>query len=58
MSKKIDGFDEWEVRDAASTLKRVFEIRQNPKLMRAATKMLREETAAAQKAVAWSDKLK
>jgi hypothetical protein len=56
--KQIDGFDEWEVREAAGALKRAFEIKSKPKLLRAATKMLRKETAAAEKALAWSDKIK
>lgn len=56
--KQIDGFDEWEVREAASTLKRAFEIRSKPKLLRAARKMLTQETAAAEKALHWSDKIK
>ncbi len=56
--KKIDGFDEWEVREAAGVLKRAFEIKSNPKLLATATKMLRKETATAEKALKWSDKIK
>jgi|GEM_PF-5940965 hypothetical protein len=56
--KKIDGFDEWEVREAANTLKRAFEIKDKPKLFAAARKMLRKETAAAEKALKWSDRIK
>ena len=58
MSKKIDGIDEWDVKNAADTLHRAFEIKQNKKLFRAATKQLRKETAAAQKAITWSDSIK
>ena len=57
-SKKIDGFDEWEVKDAASTLRRVFEIKAKPKLFKAALKELKKEADAASKAVSWSDNMK
>lgn len=56
--KKLDGFDEWEVREAASAIKRAFEIKGKPKLFAAAVQALRQETNAAEKALKWSDKIK
>ena len=41
--KKIDGFDEFEVQSAASTLKQEKAIRDNPKLHRAALKLIKKE---------------
>lgn len=56
--KKIDGFDAWEVEDAASVMQRAFEIQQKPKLFKAANRLLKKKAQAAQKAVGWSDKIK
>ena len=55
--KKIDGIDEWEVRDAASTLRRAFEIKENSKLFKAAVKELKKEEKAAKQALGWSSDL-
>lgn len=54
MEEKFDGIEKWKVRDAAETLKRAFEIRQDKKLLKAARKMLLQETKAAEKALNWS----
>ena len=55
--KKIDGFDEWEVRNAADVLRQAQEIRLKSKLFRAAQKELRRQQRATQKALDWSAKL-
>ena len=56
--KKIDGFEVYEVEDAAMTLQRAFEIQQMPKLFKPAGSLLKKKAKAAQKAVGWSDKIK
>ena len=55
--RKVDGFDEWEVTDAASTLRRAQEIKAKPKLFRAALKELRRQQKATKAALEWSSKL-
>lgn len=57
-SDKIDGLDKWEVEEAARTLQRAFEIRQNKKLLNAAIKVLKKTRTAAEKALKWSDQIK
>lgn len=49
--KKIDGFDKWEVKNAARTIMEAIEIRKKPKLLalakKEATKIAKLATAAA-----------
>jgi hypothetical protein len=48
--KKIDGFDEWEVNNAADTLIRAEEIKANKKLFNAASKVISKKLIAVQAA--------
>ena len=50
-TKKIDGFDEWEVRGAANTLVEAERIKNNPKLLKAAKKIASENAIATNEAV-------
>jgi len=56
-SPKIDGMDKWEVEDGARTLRRAFEIRDKPKLFKAALKIVRKEQEAGKKMLGWAGKL-
>jgi len=49
-SKKIDGFDKWEVEEAARTLMRAVEIRGKPKLLALAQKEATKQAKLAQEA--------
>ena len=51
---KIDGIDKYEVEDAARTLTRAFEIKQNPKLCKAALKVVDKQKKAAQAVQGWA----
>jgi len=53
----IDGIERWKVEDAASTLQRVMEIKQDAKLWKTALKVLKEKEKATQKAVDWAENL-
>jgi len=55
--KKLDGIDEWEVKNAADTLRRAQEIKVNKKLFSAATKELRRQQKATTQALNWAAKL-
>lgn len=46
-SDKIDGIDKWQVESAAETLIRANEIKADPKLLKAAHKVLMSKAAAA-----------
>lgn len=48
--KKIDGFDKWEVEEAARTLMRAIEIRQKPKLFALAKKEATKQAKLAEAA--------
>ena len=54
---KIDGIDKYEVEDAARTLTRAFEIKQNPKLCKAALKVVDKQKKAAQAVQGWAGTL-
>ena len=54
----IDGIDKWKVENAAETLQRVMEIRQDKKLFAAALKVLKEKRQAVKKTLDWADNLK
>ena len=56
--EKIDGIDKWEVENAADTLRRAFEIKANPKLLRAAMKVVRKRQEADKKVMGWAGKLR
>ncbi|MDD5501973.1 MAG: hypothetical protein PHH26_00730 [Candidatus Thermoplasmatota archaeon] len=53
-SPKIDGIDKWEVENAADALIRANEVKANPKLLKAAHKVLISKAAAATKAATTS----
>lgn len=55
--KKIDGFDRWEVESAASDVQRAMELKKNPKLLKAALKMLEEKQKSTQSAISWAEGL-
>lgn len=55
--KKLDGIDEWEVKNAADNLRRAQEIKADKKLFRAATKELRRQQKATTQALNWAAKL-
>jgi hypothetical protein len=55
--KKIDGFDKWIVEDAARSLRKAQEILAQPKLLKAAKKILTQEKKATTKALDWADNL-
>ena len=44
--KKIDGFEVWEIRNAAESLVRAEEIKMNPKLNKLASKFISEKLLA------------
>ena len=50
-TEKINGFDKWEVENAAKDLIRSEEIRKKPKFYAAVKKELRRQTEAAQVAL-------
>lgn len=54
---KLDGFDEWEVKNAAETLRHAQEIKAKKKLWLAAKKELRRQQRATEKALNWAAKL-
>ena len=49
--KKVDGFDKWEIENAASTLKQAEEIKAKPKLLALAKKELTKQLNATKKAL-------
>lgn len=55
--KKIDGIDRWQVENAADTIQRAMEIKQDKKLFKAALKCLKQKKEAVQTAVKWADGL-
>jgi hypothetical protein len=55
--EKIDGFDKWEVEDAARTLTRAFEIKKKPKLLRAALKVVGQQKKAAEAVQGWASNI-
>lgn len=55
--KKLDGIDEWEVKNAADSLRRFREIKANKKLFRAATKELRRQQKETTETLNWAAKL-
>lgn len=55
---KINGLDKWEVEEAARTLTRAFEIKQNPKLLAAAMKVVNKQAKAAQAVKGWAGKMR
>ena len=55
--KKIDGFDEFEVRHAASVLKDAVELGSKPKLLEAAKKFIKNEQKTEREAIGLADNL-
>lgn len=56
--KKIDGFDEWEVKNAARVLQEAFEIKNKPKLFAAALKEVNRQKKAAEDLQGWAGNLR
>lgn len=54
---KYDGFDEYKVRHAAEILKEAVELGEEPKLLEAAKKWLKEEKMRTREAVGLADNL-
>lgn len=55
--KKLDGIDEWEVKNAADTLRHAQEIKVKKPLFLAAKRELRRQQRATEKALNWAAKL-
>lgn len=51
---KVMGVDKWEAEAAADTLTRSFEIKKEPKLLKAALKIIRDRQRAAKQALGWA----
>ena len=52
--EKILGVDKWEAENAADTLTRSFDIKKQPKMLRAALRVIRDRQKAAKAAMGWA----
>ena len=57
MPDKFEGFDEWEVRQAANTLTEAVELGDKPKLLEAAKKWIKKDAKNKREAVGLADNL-
>ena len=57
MPDKFEGFDEWEVRQAANTLTEAVELGDKPKLLAAAKKWIKKDAKNKREAVGLADNL-
>jgi len=51
-TKKKNGFDEWEIRDAARSLRDAQKVRENPKLLKLAEAQLQKDIKESEDALA------
>jgi hypothetical protein len=57
MPEQFEGFDEWEVRQAANTLTEAVELGDKPKLLEAAKKWIKKDAKNKREAVGLADNL-
>ena len=56
-TNKIQGFEKWEIEDAARTIQRAMELKAKPKLLKLALTEIKKQEKAAKEAVSWADNL-